>query len=170
MEILNDFSTSVEKALSEIDENWKSYEGLIICGTHSPHGTEGYIDKITKAREKGLPYLGICFGHQLAAIEYARSILGIADATSEEFGSGTYVVRKRKEGLKVGLHDGESYWHNYEVTIDFKNPPNFITVQYHPEYQSSKDRAHPILVTFLKYAREYTKGMAVPLVAHARKP
>ena len=40
--------------------------------------------------------------------------MGIKNATSEEFGQGVFVVKKRPE-LKVGLHDGESWWSNYEV-------------------------------------------------------
>ena len=163
MEILNDFSTSVEKALGEIDSNWKDYEGLIICGTHSPHNVEEFLTKIKEAREKGLPFLGICFGHQIAAIEYARNVLKKDGATSEEFKDETwnlkeYIVIKRKEGLKVGLHDGESYWNNYEVIEGFesiwKKADNFITVQYHPEYQSLKQRPHPILVKFLEACKK----------------
>ena len=176
MEVLNDFQTSVSKALSEIDENWKNYHGLTICGTHSPHNWEEQIKKIKGVRESGAPFLGVCFGHQLAAIEYARNVLGQEDATSEEFGEGTFVVVKRKEGLLVGLHDTvvetkydgglgivskESYWNNYELKEGFgdvwKKAPNFITVQYHPEYQSSKERPHKILVEFLQHARDYTR-------------
>ena len=169
MEVLNDFNTSVEKSLSEIDENWRNYEGLIVCGTHSPKNWEEQIEKIKKAREGELPYLGICFGHQLAAIEYAVNVLGNKYATSEEFlttieeqwnrdGKNDFVVKKRKEGLKVGLHDGESFWNNYEIVEGFesiwKKAPNFITVQYHPEYQSSISSPHPILVKFIKACYE----------------
>lgn len=152
MFILNNFSTSVRKAFDEIDKKWSNYDGLVICGTHNPHNTEELIDLIRQAREDGIPFLGICFGHQLCAIEYARNVLGVKDATSEEFGIGTYVVKKLPK-LKVGLHNGESYWNNYEVIIDFDKPPHFFTAQYHPEYQSSKDKPHPLLVSFLNYAR-----------------
>src|SRR3990167_941099 len=136
MEIYNSFQTSVKKALDEIDVNWPTYRGLIICGTHSPHDTEKMISRIKEARESGEPALLICAGHQLGAIEYARNVLGIKDATSEEFGNGTFVVKKRPE-LKVGLYDGKSWWSNYEVTIDYKFPYYFISVPFHPEYQSS---------------------------------
>ena len=85
MEVLNDFNTTVEKALSEIDQDWRSYSGLIVCGTHSPHDVDEMIKQIKWYRENGAPFLGICFGHQLAAIEYARNVLGIQSATSEEF-------------------------------------------------------------------------------------
>lgn len=86
----------------------------------------------------------------MAAIEYARNVLGIKDATSEEFGEGTFIVKKRKD-LNVGLHDGETYWNNYEVDLDdWEKPDNFFTCQFHPEYQSSKENPHPLLVKFLE--------------------
>ena len=163
MEILNDFSTSVKKALTEIDSKWESYLGLVVCGTHSPHDVEEMITKIKDARENYIPFLGICFGHQLAAIEYARNVLGHLNATSEEFWPSNVVpvndllVVRRRDGLKVGLHNGESYWNNYEVLAGFEDlwqkNGNFITCQYHPEYQSSKDRPHKLLVEFLSHAK-----------------
>ena len=152
MLVLGDFSTSVRRALSEIDPKWEDYEGLVICGTHAPQDVEHEINEIRDARENKIPFLGICHGHQLTAVEYARNVRGIADACSQEWGKGTYVVKKLPE-LKVGLHNGESYWHNYEVSIRWENPPHFFTAQFHPEYQSSKDKPHPLLVSFLKYAK-----------------
>ena len=161
MKILNDFQTSVRKALDEIYPNWESeLGGLIICGTHSPHNVEEMIGEIKKVRESGKPFYGECFGHQLAAIEYARNVLGIKDATSEEFGKGTFVVKKRPN-LKVGLHDGESYWNNYEVIPEildqWKKADNFITVQYHPSYQSTKKKPHPVLLKFIQESKKYTQ-------------
>src|SRR3990167_10728252 len=152
MQELNNFTTSVEKALTEIDPKWKDYRGLIICGTHTPQNTEEMIEKIKVARETKLPFLGICFGHQICAIEYARNVLGIKDATSEEFGKGTFVVKKLPE-LNVGLKNGESYWNNYEVAIEWEKPEHFTTCQFHPEYQSSKENPHPILVKFLELCK-----------------
>lgn len=155
MLVLNDFQTSVAKALGEIDPKWRDYEGLIICGTHAPHDVEHMIDKITEARKKKIPYLGICFGHQLAAIEFARTVQHIEDATSEEWAvDGTPVVKKRSE-LKVGLHDGETYWSHYDVAINWNKPSWFFTTPYHPEYNSMPGREHPVLVEFLNYARGY---------------
>lgn len=151
MELLNDFNTSVAKALEEIDSNYLDYPGFVICGTHSPHDVEDMIATITKCRITKTPYLGICFGHQLAAIEWAR-YNGTPNATSEEFGHGTFVVKKMPE-LVVGLKGGESYWHNYEVVIDWQPTPEQYTAQYHPEYQSSKDKPHPLLVKFLNHAK-----------------
>ena len=156
MLILNDFSTSVHKALSEIDSDYLDYPGVVVCGTHNPHDTEALIHAIKLSREQEKPFLGICFGHQLAYIEYCRNVLGIKDATSEEFGQGTLVVVKRPE-LKVGLHEGETWWNNYEIPKELEQtwdkPEYFITTQAHPEYQSSRDKPHPLLVNFLNLCR-----------------
>ena len=168
MELIHDFQTSVRKAFDEIDPNWENYKGFVVCGTHNPFvlDSELLLNTIKHARENNIPFLGICFGHQMAAVEYARNVLGNTDASSEELGpwNADFVVVKLPR-LKVGLHDGESYWNNYEVLPDFEKiwikPKNFITVQYHPEYQSSKEKPHPILVEFLKMCKEYEKKMAV---------
>lgn len=170
MEILNDFDTSVKKALGEIDPNYMKYNGLVICGTHSPHNVPELFEKIKWTRENKIPFLGICFAHQLAAVEYAVNVLKHENATSEELYNPNqiyisnnqiikpeFIVVKRKDGLKVGVHDGESYWNNYEVIDKFdsiwKKEDNFITCQFHPEYQSSHKKPHPLLVKFLDYAK-----------------
>lgn len=155
MVIVGEFQTSLRKALDEIDPKWETYPGLIACGSHHVDDAEDIIRRIKIAREQGIPFLGICFGHQLAAIEYARNVLGIKDATSEEITSeGTLVVKKRKDGLNVGLKDGETYWNNFQVVIDWEKPKNFRTYQFHPEYQSSIDKPHPALVDFLNLCKQ----------------
>lgn len=163
MEIFGDFYPSVIRAFDEIDLYWKQYPGLVICGSHNPTNTEELIEKIKHARESGLPFYGECFGYQLACIELARE-MGIKDATSEEFGQGTFVIVKRKDGLNVGLKNGESFWNNYEATPvmaqTFKNrePNNFFTAQYHASYQSRLDNPHPLIKNFLKYAKSYSQS------------
>ena len=161
MEILSDFSTSVRRALEEIDPQYESYDGLVICGSHNPRLEEVdfLISKIQEARETKRPFLGICYGHQLAAVEYARNVLGIKDATSEEFGvPGTFIVKKRASGLQVGLHEGDSYWNNYCVDPEFyqKWPTldHFITCQFHPEYESSVNNHHPLLAKFIELCKK----------------
>lgn len=133
------------------------YRGLIICGTHNPRLEDMgfFLKRIKDAREKKIPFLGICYGHQLAAIEYAKNVLGIKDATSEEFKiKGTYIVRKLPKIKVGGYFEGETRWNNYEVELEgWKNPEWFFTTQAHPEYQSSIDKPHPFLKEFLNYAR-----------------
>ena len=163
MILLNDFDTSIRKAFTEIDENWENYDGLIIAGTHNPHDIEMMIEEIKKARETRKPFYGECFGHQLACIEWARNILGIKDATSEEFGQGTFVVKKLPK-LNVGLKQVgdrfESFWNNYAVDEfvekDYlaNRPDNFITAQFHASYQSSKQKPHPLIAEFIKQCQK----------------
>ena len=60
-------------------------QGILVPGGFGTRGVEGKIAAIQYAREKKVPFFGICFGMQLAAIEFARNVCGIADATSREF-------------------------------------------------------------------------------------
>ena len=153
MEFYGDFLTTLHKALREIDKNYLDYDALVIGGSHQPRDIEKILEKIKEATKTKRPLLGICWGHQLCAIQWAREN-GIPDATSEEWGEGTLVVKKRIK-LKVGLHEGESYWNNYEVAIDWEKPKHLFTTQFHPEYQSSIDRPHPLLTEFLIYAKNH---------------
>ena len=61
------------------------YDGLLVPGGFGYRGTEGKIAMIKYAREKNIPFLGLCFGFQLATVEFARHVVGIKDATSFEF-------------------------------------------------------------------------------------
>ncbi len=60
-------------------------DGVLVPGGFGERGSEGKILAIRYARERGIPFFGICFGMQLAVIEYARHVLGLTDATSREF-------------------------------------------------------------------------------------
>lgn len=60
-------------------------QGILVPGGFGTRGVEGKIAAIQFAREKKVPFFGICFGMQLAAIEFARNVCGITDATSREF-------------------------------------------------------------------------------------
>jgi CTP synthase len=63
----------------------KKAAGIIVPGGFGKRGTEGKIRAIQFAREKRIPYLGLCLGMQLAVVEFARNVLGLKGATSEEF-------------------------------------------------------------------------------------
>lgn len=60
-------------------------DGIVIPGGFGNRGTEGKIMAAQYAREKNVPYLGLCLGMQIAVIEYARNIIGWKDANSGEF-------------------------------------------------------------------------------------
>jgi CTP synthase len=61
------------------------YDGLLIPGGFGVRGVEGMVQAVETAREKRLPFFGICLGMQVAIIEFARDVCGIADANSSEF-------------------------------------------------------------------------------------
>jgi len=74
--------------ISEIKNKLKGVSGILIPGGFGKRGTEGKIEAIKYAREKKIPFFGICFGMQMAIIEFARNKLNIKKATSSEFGTG----------------------------------------------------------------------------------
>ncbi|MBD3787513.1 MAG: CTP synthase [Sphingomonadales bacterium] len=61
------------------------FHAILVPGGFGERGTEGKIRAAQYAREKGIPYLGICLGMQMAVIEAARNLAGVGDAGSEEF-------------------------------------------------------------------------------------
>ncbi|KAL3849296.1 hypothetical protein ACJIZ3_011178 [Penstemon smallii] len=67
----------------------KAADGILVPGGFGDRGVEGKILSAKYAREKKIPYLGICLGMQIAVIEFARSVLGLHDANSTEFDPNT---------------------------------------------------------------------------------
>jgi len=78
--------------------------GILVPGGFGERGSEGKILAAKFARERKVPYFGICFGMQMACIEAARSLAGISDATSTEFGPASEpVVGLMTEWLKGNM-------------------------------------------------------------------
>lgn len=71
--------------LENPDEIFADVDGIIVPGGFGGRGIEGMISVAGYARDKGIPYLGICLGMQIAAISFARDVLGLEDANSFEF-------------------------------------------------------------------------------------
>ena len=67
------------------DEILAGVDGVIVPGGFGTRGVEGMIAAARYARENGMPFLGVCLGFQIATIEIARDVLGLARATSTEF-------------------------------------------------------------------------------------
>ena len=63
----------------------EGFHAILVPGGFGERGTEGKIHAAQYAREKKIPYLGICLGMQMAVIEAARNLAGVKDAGSEEF-------------------------------------------------------------------------------------
>jgi CTP synthase len=67
----------------------KDFNGVFVPYGFGPRGTEGKIAAIKYARENDIPFLGICYGFQLATIEFARNACGLKDANSTEINPNT---------------------------------------------------------------------------------
>ena len=67
-------------------ERLQDVHGILVPGGFGERGSEGKIEAVRFARERGIPFLGICFGMQMAVIECARNLAGLPDASSTEFG------------------------------------------------------------------------------------
>ena len=89
--IENDVTVNIKWVQSEdvkeenVEEILGGMHGIVVPGGFGPRGIEGKILAAKYARENGVPYLGLCLGMQIAVIEYARNVLGLADANSSEF-------------------------------------------------------------------------------------
>ena len=101
---------------SNVAENLKDVDGIIVPGGFGTRGAEGKIACIKYARENNLPYLGLCFGFQMAVIEFARNVCGLKKANSTEIDPAcpepiidVLPEQKKIEGLggsmRLGGHD-----------------------------------------------------------------
>ena len=184
-------------------------DGIIVPGGFGSRGIDGMILAAKFARENRIPYFGICLGMQIAVIEYARNVAGIADADSGEFNElckhkvidfmpGQSDSIDKGGTLRLGAYPCmiksgtamercygkatifERHRHRYEFNNDYRDAltaagltlsglspdgrlvetveltdrPFHIGVQYHPEFKSRPNRAHPLFFGFVKAALE----------------
>ncbi len=74
---------------SDVVEKMSGLDGILVAPGFGGRGIEGKIEAVRYARENKVPFLGICLGMQMAIIEYARNVLGYADANSTEMNPET---------------------------------------------------------------------------------
>jgi len=199
-------------------------DGILVPGGFGDRGTEGKIAAARYAREKNVPYYGLCLGLQIAVIEFARNVLKLPDANSTEFDPNARhpVINMMEEQKKIidkgatmrlgsyecaltpGTHAAKAYGaenirerhrHRYEVNnayvgqlqragmvvsginprrnlveiIELKKHPWFLAVQFHPEFQSKPDRAHPLFAAFIAATIKHQKGGAPARSAKKKK-
>ena len=140
---------SEELTQENINDVLGDCEGILVPGGFGDRGIEGMILAARYAREKDVPYLGICLGMQIAVIEFARNVVGWADANSAEFTSsslhpvidlmpeqqgitakggtmrlGQYPCALDKESKAYELYGEETVYerhrHRYELNNDFR--------------------------------------------------
>ena len=80
-------SESLEDHNLNLTNFFKDINGIIVPGGFGEGGSEGKINAIKYARLNNIPFFGICFGMQMAVIEFARNVLNMKDASSSEFGT-----------------------------------------------------------------------------------
>ena len=187
-------------------------DGILVPGGFGERGTEGMISAIRYAREQGVPYLGICLGMQMAVVEFARHVAGMADAGSSEFDLSTShpVIDLMPDQVGVTAKGGtmrlgaypchiapstrsaaaygqeliqERHRHRYEFSNTFREEleaagltlagtspdgrlvemveladhPWFVGVQFHPEFKSRPNKAHPLFRDFIQAAKTFHK-------------
>jgi CTP synthase len=89
--------------VSEIKKKLKNISGILIPGGFGKRGTDGKIEAIKHARLNKIPFLGICYGMQMAIIEFARNQLNLKNATSSEFNNkGLAIIGLINEWTKDG--------------------------------------------------------------------
>jgi CTP synthase len=113
--IVNRIKVNIDWLDSEILENsnildhLNNTDAILVPGGFGQRGSEGKIKAINFARERKIPYLGICFGMQMAIIELSRSLLGLKNASTTEFGSTDHPVvdlmKEWKKGKTVEKRD-----------------------------------------------------------------
>ena len=130
-------------------ELFSDIDGMIIPGGFGDRGIEGKIAACQYARVSGIPFLGICLGMQIAVIEYARNVCGLANANSAEFDEtsphrvidlmeeqrdvtdkggtmrlGAYPCKISQQTLMSGLYEEdiihERHRHRYEFNNDYR--------------------------------------------------
>ena len=74
----------IDSELIQDHHNMSKYDGILVPGGFGTRGSEGIIKTADYARKKDVPFLGICFGFQLAAVSFGRNVLGLDDANTTE--------------------------------------------------------------------------------------
>ena len=97
----------------------KNFDGVLAPGGFGKRGSQGIISAANFARESNIPYLGICFGFQLAIVAFARHVCKLADANSTELDSNTKnpVVDFMPEQLDVHNMGGTMRLGSHEIAI-----------------------------------------------------
>ncbi len=187
-------------------------DGVLVPGGFGGRGIDGKIAAAKFARERKIPYLGICLGMQIAAIEFARNVLHLSDANSSEFAPegknnvidlmpdqqgvkkggtmrlGAYPCQVRKGTRLYSAYQKplvqERHRHRFEFNntyradfegagmeicgtspdgklaeaLELKGHPFYVGVQFHPEFKSRPNAAHPLFSEFIGAAVAFSQG------------
>jgi CTP synthase len=121
----------------------KDYDGILVPGGFGSRGIEGKIAAIKYAREKKIPFLGLCYGLQLATIEFARNVAGLKDANTTEIDAKTPnpVIHTMPEQVK--LLEGANYGGTMRLgAYDCKLVPDTISAKAYKQKSISERHRH----------------------------
>ncbi|MEK6939027.1 MAG: CTP synthase (glutamine hydrolyzing) [Nanoarchaeota archaeon] len=106
---------SEEKAVKELAE----VQGILVPGAFGSRGAEGKITCIKYAREQKIPYLGLCYGFQMATIEFARNVCGLVGANSSEVDQNTPhpVIDLLPEQQRIAELGGNMRLGGYDIEV-----------------------------------------------------
>lgn len=115
-------SEDIENNKEELNKLLKM-DGIIVPQGWGSRGSEGKIKAIQIAREKKIPYLGLCYGMQMAVIEYARNVLGLDNANSEEINKKAkykviHLMDYQKELLENKKYGGTIRLGSYQCNVE----------------------------------------------------
>ncbi len=107
LEVDIDWIKAIDLESGNAEERLAKADGILVPGGFGERGSEGKMKAIEYARTHGVPYLGICFGMQLAMVEFARDVMGHEDANTTEFDPNTAypvidLLRDQYDGIKMG--------------------------------------------------------------------
>lgn len=109
---------TTDLSYEEAREKLRAFHGVIVPGGFGSRGTEGKINCIRVCREGSIPFLGLCFGMQLAVVEYARDVVGIKDAVSSELADGgTAIIHMMETQKKIMGMGGTMRLGSYEARL-----------------------------------------------------
>jgi len=96
-------TTDIEEGKTTVEEQLKDVDGVVVPGGFGKRGVEGKIACVKYLRENNIPYLGLCYGFEMALIEFARNVCGLKDAHTTEVEPKTKnpVVIYLPEQLKI---------------------------------------------------------------------
>ncbi|NOZ81267.1 MAG: CTP synthase [DPANN group archaeon] len=106
-------TTDIEEGKLTLKQAFDGIAGIIVPGGFGKRGAEGKVQCIRYARENNIPYLGLCYGFQMALVEFARNVLRLKDANSTEISNDTthpvidiLPEQKKIEGLGANMRLG----------------------------------------------------------------
>ncbi|MDA0988393.1 MAG: CTP synthase [Chloroflexi bacterium] len=191
------------------DQYLGSVSGIVVPGGFGPRGIEGMIQAVRYARERRVPYLGLCLGMQVMVVEMARAVLNSPDANSTEFDENTShpvidlmpdqrSIRSKGGTMRLGVYPchllegtiaakaygtseiNERHRHRWEFNNSYRerlqeggliasglspdgslveiseliDHPFMVGVQFHPEFLSRPNKAHPLFLEFIGAAKD----------------